>query len=67
MDWSESVARLEATRRSTVVAAWSAAVSRMLDLAGDVAAELAAADLTVADLVAEVEQLRAQGVDRVQV
>ena len=40
------------------MAGWTAALDQLMALAGDVAAELAAADATVAELVAENERLR---------
>jgi hypothetical protein len=68
MRWSDSVAQLEATRRAGVIAAWSATVTRLVELADEVAVELAAADRTIADLVAEIETLRQRtGLDRVGV
>jgi hypothetical protein len=73
MGWSDSVAQLEATHRAGVIAAWSATVTRLVELADEVAVELAAADRTVAELVAEIETLRQrsspdrEGVDRVAV
>lgn len=61
MSWTETVERLQSCGRREVVAAWTAALEQLVALAGDVAGELAAADATISDLVAENERLRAAG------
>jgi hypothetical protein len=59
MSWTETVDRLQGCGRREVVAAWTATLDQLVALAGDVAGELAAADATVNELVAENERLRA--------